>query len=163
MSYFDFGVLNIVVAMLVATVKATLVALFFMHLYEDQRVNQVVFISAFIFLALLILLIGSDLFFRPTPQSKYFHPEDVSKQFVEKKHSGNFEIPSQLLIEEGKNLFERYCVAYFPSSYVFPRERQKIYDLMTHGDSASHIPSFSDLGEKERWAITHYLFSRLEK
>ena len=45
-SYYNFGIFNIVVAMAVASVKATLVALFFMHLKYDNRTNQVVFASS---------------------------------------------------------------------------------------------------------------------
>ena len=68
-SYVHFGVwhlgfLNILVAMLVATVKGSLVCLYFMHMKEDNRVNQVVFISAFLFLAIFVGLTLSDVLFR---------------------------------------------------------------------------------------------------
>src|SRR3989338_5733883 len=63
-SYYDFGDWNAFVAMLVATVKGALVCLFFMHLMYDNRVNKVVFISSFFFLAIFILLTGSDEWFR---------------------------------------------------------------------------------------------------
>src|SRR3989338_11505918 len=68
-SYYNFGVMNIVVAMGVATVKGTLVCLYFMHLKYDNRVNQVVFVSAFVFLAIFIGLTGSDLFLRTPVRS----------------------------------------------------------------------------------------------
>ncbi len=64
-SYVNLGVLNIFVAMLVATIKGSLVCLYFMHLKEDNRVNQVVFISAFVFLAIFVGLTLSDVLFRP--------------------------------------------------------------------------------------------------
>jgi len=68
-SYVQFGkwgmhFLNILVAMLVATIKGTLVCLYFMHLKEDNRVNQVVFISAFFFLVIFVGLTLSDVLFR---------------------------------------------------------------------------------------------------
>ncbi|HLD74584.1 MAG TPA: cytochrome C oxidase subunit IV family protein [Bdellovibrionota bacterium] len=68
-SYIQFGrwgmhFLNILVAMLVATIKGTLVCLYFMHLKEDNRVNQVVFISAFFFLVVFVGLTLSDVLFR---------------------------------------------------------------------------------------------------
>lgn len=54
-SYIHFGIFNIVVAMGVASIKATLVALFFMHLkYEDS----VTWAFAIFPLSLLALLIG---------------------------------------------------------------------------------------------------------
>src|SRR3990167_4374139 len=65
-SYHDFGTYNILVAMLVATIKGALVCLYFMHLKYDNRVNQVVFISAFVFLAVFVGLTASDVFFRPS-------------------------------------------------------------------------------------------------
>ena len=51
----DLGAnLNLALAMLIATVKATLVCLFFMHLRYDNRFHSIVFISAII-LALLFV------------------------------------------------------------------------------------------------------------
>lgn len=52
----DFGVMNIVVAMIIASIKATLVALFFMHLKYE---NPVTWLYAFFPLFLLALLIGA--------------------------------------------------------------------------------------------------------
>jgi cytochrome c oxidase subunit 4 len=60
-SYYDFGSLNIVVALLIATMKASLVAIFFMHLRHDNLFNTIAFLSAFLFLSLFILLTYDDL------------------------------------------------------------------------------------------------------
>jgi cytochrome c oxidase subunit IV len=54
-SYLDFGSGNIIVAVLVATVKAILVGLIFMHLLHDKKINAVIFVAAFLFLSLLFL------------------------------------------------------------------------------------------------------------
>ncbi len=66
-SRLDFGNLNMVIAMVVASVKATAVALFFMHLkYEDS----ITWIFALFPLFLLFLLIGMtilDMFTRLVP------------------------------------------------------------------------------------------------
>jgi len=64
-SYIEFGIFNIVVAMLIATVKATLVSLYFMHLKYDNRVNQVVFVSSFLFLFIFVAFTISDVMYRP--------------------------------------------------------------------------------------------------
>ena len=49
---FEFGVLNIVIALVIASIKATVVALFFMHLkYEDA--------ATWIFAAFPILLLAT--------------------------------------------------------------------------------------------------------
>lgn len=53
-SYVDFGTMNVVIAMAVASLKAALVALFFMHLkFEDS----ITWVFALFPLALLFLLI----------------------------------------------------------------------------------------------------------
>lgn len=53
-SYLDFGSGNIVVAVFIATIKASLVALFFMHLKDDKPVNAMILLSCFMFLGLLL-------------------------------------------------------------------------------------------------------------
>jgi cytochrome c oxidase subunit 4 len=59
-SYQDFGTLNIVVAMAVATVKATLVTLFFMHLKYDEHFNVIVFVTSLTFLGIFFILTMAD-------------------------------------------------------------------------------------------------------
>lgn len=53
-TYFDFGSFNLFIGLAIATGKATLVALYFMHLRWDKPFNAFVFLSAFLFLALFI-------------------------------------------------------------------------------------------------------------
>jgi cytochrome c oxidase subunit 4 len=60
-SYYDFGSANIIIAMLVATAKAGLVATFFMHLRHDKLFNTLTFLAAFLFLAIFILLTYDDI------------------------------------------------------------------------------------------------------
>jgi cytochrome c oxidase subunit 4 len=60
-SYYDFGSANIVIALLIATTKASLVAAFFMHLRHDKLFNTLAFLAAFLFLAIFILLTYDDL------------------------------------------------------------------------------------------------------
>lgn len=53
---YDFGPsMNLLIAMLIAFVKATLVALFFMHLWWDRPINGVVFLSALFFVSIFVL------------------------------------------------------------------------------------------------------------
>ncbi len=66
-SYVHFGVLNIVVALGVASVKAALVALFFMHLKYEDKVTWIFALYPLGLLALLIGLTISDIFYRVTP------------------------------------------------------------------------------------------------
>ncbi|GJM43419.1 MAG: hypothetical protein DHS20C21_02610 [Gemmatimonadota bacterium] len=50
----DLGSGNIILAMAIAVVKSTAVALFFMHLLWDKRINAYIFVSALLFVALFI-------------------------------------------------------------------------------------------------------------
>lgn len=59
-SYVDLGPANTVVAIAVATMKASLVALFFMHLRYDKLFHGVVFVMAFVFLGLFLMLTLDD-------------------------------------------------------------------------------------------------------
>lgn len=54
-SYVDLGdAMNLFIALVVATCKAAMVSLVFMHLLWDSKFNAVVFLSALIFLAIFI-------------------------------------------------------------------------------------------------------------
>ncbi len=59
-SYMDFGVFNLLVAMAVAVAKAALVALYFMHLKYDNKIYLVVFLVALVTLGVLIFLTLAD-------------------------------------------------------------------------------------------------------
>jgi len=52
---FNFGSANVVIALAIASVKATLVALFFMHLAWDKPVNAIVAIAGFLFLGIFLM------------------------------------------------------------------------------------------------------------
>lgn len=60
----DFGGLNIIIAMVIACVKASLVVLFFMHLWDEGGVNRLVFATSLVFVMVMILGTFGDLFFR---------------------------------------------------------------------------------------------------
>ncbi len=60
----DLGGANIYVAMGIAITKATLVVLFFMHLWDGGRVNRMVFGCSVLFVVVLLLGIFGDIMFR---------------------------------------------------------------------------------------------------
>jgi len=60
-SYYDFGAANSIIALLVATMKASLVAMFFMHLRHDSLFNTLSFLLAFLFLGIFIFMTYDDL------------------------------------------------------------------------------------------------------
>jgi len=53
-TYLDLGALNIWIGLAIASGKALLVALYYMHLRWDKPFNAFVFVSAFAFLAIFI-------------------------------------------------------------------------------------------------------------
>lgn len=57
---YDLGEINLVVAMLIAASKGTLVVLYFMHLRYDNKMYAVIFGSALFFLALFIIITMFD-------------------------------------------------------------------------------------------------------
>ena len=59
-SYIQFGSMNVVIALTIATVKGSLVALFFMHLRHDKPVNAVIACGGFLFLGLFLLFTFLD-------------------------------------------------------------------------------------------------------
>ena len=67
----DLGPANLPVAMLVATMKASLVALIFMQLKYDDKLNGLVFIFGLIFLSLFFLFTLLDVFSREYIDPKY--------------------------------------------------------------------------------------------
>jgi cytochrome c oxidase subunit 4 len=54
-SYINFGSGNVVIALAIATVKASIVALFFMHLLHDKPVNGIIAVTGFLFLGILLM------------------------------------------------------------------------------------------------------------
>ena len=62
----DLGRFNAAVALGIASIKATLVALFFMHVYHaSEKLTKLVVIAAIFFLVLLLGLTMSDYATRP--------------------------------------------------------------------------------------------------
>jgi cytochrome c oxidase subunit 4 len=59
-SYFNLGALNLLVALGVATTKATLVALYFMHLRYDNALHAVFFLIGVAFLGLFLVITMLD-------------------------------------------------------------------------------------------------------
>ena len=59
-SYLDFGAYNLLVAMIVAVIKAGLVALYFMHLRYDNKLYMVAFLLSIFLLGVFIILTMFD-------------------------------------------------------------------------------------------------------
>src|SRR5687767_9148123 len=59
-SYVDLGKLNLIVVILIATTKASLVVSFFMHLRYDNKFNALVFISSILFIGVFFAYTMND-------------------------------------------------------------------------------------------------------
>ena len=57
---------NIVLALVIAGIKATLVVLFFMHMTEAPTANRIVFVTSIVFALVLIIGVFGDLWTRNT-------------------------------------------------------------------------------------------------
>jgi len=59
-STIDLGMMNTPIALLIATIKAVLVILFFMHVIHSTRLTWVVVIASFLWLGVLFVLTFAD-------------------------------------------------------------------------------------------------------
>lgn len=89
-SRIDFGAANMLIAMFVACVKASLVMAFFMHLKWDTAINKIIFLSSFLFLSLLFIFTLADHATRRMDSQWHVTKSTVDKQWVH---------PSQLKAE----------------------------------------------------------------
>mgnify|MGYP002623898948 FL=1 len=78
----DFGSANMLIAMAIASVKASLVIAFFMHVKWDTAINKIVFLSSFLFLSLLFVFTLADLATRRMDNELYTVKSPVDKQWV---------------------------------------------------------------------------------
>ena len=70
-SRFDFGSGNMIMAMVVAGIKASLVMAIFMHLRWDTAINKIFFLGSFILLSLLFLFSFADGFDRDELETRH--------------------------------------------------------------------------------------------
>lgn len=175
-SYQDYGTWNIAVAMLIATIKASLVALFFMHLKYDNKVDIVTFVSSFVFLGIFVGLTASDLLDRETTEPVKVAAAaggsgmgDVSKLAK----------PTPELIAQGKQIYAGNCASCHgtdgkgdgPAAAAFnPKPRNFTSGEWKQGGKPSQIfntlstgmgsmPSFAALPAEQRWALVHFIRS----
>lgn len=74
-SYIQFGssAANIVIALTIATIKAVLVSLFFMHLLHEKPVNAVIAVAGFLFLGIFLMFDFIDIGSRANVQPTNLH------------------------------------------------------------------------------------------
>jgi cytochrome c oxidase subunit 4 len=72
-SHINFGAGNVVIALAIATVKASIVALFFMHLLHDKPVNGIIAVTGFLFLGIFLMFDFIDVDSRKDVQPQNLH------------------------------------------------------------------------------------------
>lgn len=77
-AHFNLGGWDVLLSLFIATIKASLVVLFFMHLAADKPFNAIVFVSSLLFVALFLVgtLTDSQLY-RTTLEPQTGSPTDV--------------------------------------------------------------------------------------
>jgi cytochrome c oxidase subunit 4 len=76
-AYVNLGSGNVVVALFIATVKASLVALFFMHLRWDKPVYGIIAMAGFLFLGIFLMFCVLD-----ASSRNYYLPQNVHRTEV---------------------------------------------------------------------------------
>jgi caa(3)-type oxidase subunit IV len=175
-SMFDFGIMNIVIAMIIATAKAFLVALVFMQLKFENLGNRVTFAAAFAFLAIFILLTSSDLFFRHHPE-----PVRATEGSAQEGETDQMKLikPTPELVAKGKAIFDVQCVTChgtqglgdgIGAAGLNPKPRNfhsgywryggaptRIFHTLTNGSPGTGMAAYNNLSIETRYALAHYV------
>jgi cytochrome c oxidase subunit 4 len=77
----DLGALNLPLALSIATIKATLVVLFFMHMTETPTANRIVFVTSIVFALVLIIGVFGDLWTRNEMSLPSGAPSTLAPEF----------------------------------------------------------------------------------
>ncbi|MBI4224015.1 MAG: c-type cytochrome [Deltaproteobacteria bacterium] len=177
-SYYNFGNWNVFVAMLVATIKGALVCLYFMHLKYDNRVNQVVFVSAFFFLGIFVSLTVSDELFRTVERPPVIAGAQEKTGGAEMQ---KYLVPSEELSTAGAKIYAVQCAVCHGVSgggdgpgaaALNPKPRDftsgewrfgggvaRVFKTITEGSPGTSMASFSNLSVQERFALAHFVRS----
>ena len=85
--FIDLGAFNIALALAIASVKALLVALFFMHLFYDNKLYLIVFSAALFFLTIFITLTMFDTSYRGEIYKEQAKPIKADARIYDKSQS----------------------------------------------------------------------------
>ncbi|MEZ6138185.1 MAG: cytochrome C oxidase subunit IV family protein [Pirellulaceae bacterium] len=78
-STLEFGNMELILSLFIATIKASLVILFFMHMIHDKPLNAIIFLGSFVFVALFLgfTLMDSSAY-RDSLEYKQIEPDPVA-------------------------------------------------------------------------------------
>ncbi len=176
-SQVDLGHLNFPIAMLVASLKAALVIFIFMDMRHDKTQNRFIFFGSFLFLAIFLTLVSSDLFFRG---NVYVQPAVAVADGAGGGKVKKAWIATPRLIAKGKEIFSIQCVACHGASgegngvaaaALNPRPRNfhalegwkngrkptMIFKTLKEGIAGGAMASYATLPAADRWALAHFV------
>jgi cytochrome c oxidase subunit 4 len=81
-SRINFGSANMLIAMAIACIKASLVITFFMHMKWDTAINKIAFLCSFLFLSLLFVFTLSDLLTRRVDHEMHMTRTPVQNEWT---------------------------------------------------------------------------------
>jgi caa(3)-type oxidase subunit IV len=180
----DLGFLNFTVALLVATVKATIVCMFFMGLKYDHKENTVIFSTSIIFLAIFMILTFGDLVTRGDVYVKdgKIVPDTFTAGAPVKSKFDKPWVSSPELIAHGKQQFQAQCVTCHgaegkgngvaaaglnPKPRNFSvgegwkngRKASQVFATLTNPKGLNGMPAFGSSPSDDRWGLAHYVRS----
>lgn len=177
-SYIDFGKANMLVAMGIASLKASLVMMFFMGLKYDNWINRIVILSSFCGLALFLFFTASDLWTRKGPPQLKVKAVAATMTTDELTKLG-VSTPTQ--VAHGKELFNNNCATCHgveghgdgasgaslnpkPRNFHAPAGEwthgnapEAIYVTLAFGSPNTGMASYKALSPTDRWALVHYV------
>lgn len=181
-SYVDFGSMNLLIAMAVATFKAFLVMSFFMGLKYDKAENSVAFFSTILFLGIFVFFTYTDEFTRHPATPAMVENSGNAGASVSLDDAKKWAVASAESLAKGKNLFGQNCAtchgpaglgdgpaaaALNPKPRNFTaadgwkngRKVTQIFKTLTLGIPGSPMPAFAGIAAEDRFALAHYVQS----
>jgi caa(3)-type oxidase subunit IV len=178
-SYVNFGsTMNVVVSMGIASVKASLVLLFFMGLKYDTNLNRAYILSSFVALALLLFFTATDLWTRPKPMPVVVK---ASEGPLSEKDFQALLVSNADLVAKGKGIYDVNCAVCHgaggngdgvggaalnpkPRNFHAPSAEWKngsstkaMYVTLANGIPGGGMASYKALPVADRVALIHYV------
>lgn len=181
-SYLNFGsTANVLVAMAIASFKASLVLMFFMGLKYDSNLNRAFMMSSFAALVILLAITAADLWTRPQPVPVQVAAATVALSGPEFQQALATATPE--VVARGKEVYDVNCAVCHgaqgngdgvggaalnpkPRNFHSPTGEWKngasansIYVTLVYGIPGTGMASYKALPATDRIALTHYVRS----